>query len=244
MICIGPCIDCKTKTSSGHEKVSNKLLKSIPISHYGFILRTLNGLLIENTYPQHWKLSKMILQPKENLEMMLPCRSWPMDERQCRSFTGTIWFSWAPLNDNEIHVISATHRHWLSATNRFSRHLCGFHQGLRSTLAWRLALQIAPNELSTWTRKLHHSILEEPQVLHRNESNHLEHLRHRKGRAPKILPWADPISSLSLWNGSTIYFSHLFSSVRRWSCTDHPCLSMVASNSICIANATNRSENI
>jgi hypothetical protein len=43
----------KTKTSSGHEKVSNKLLKSISISHYGFILQTFNALLIEKTYPQH-----------------------------------------------------------------------------------------------------------------------------------------------------------------------------------------------
>ena len=55
----------KTKTSSGHEKVSNKLLKSIPISHYGFILQTFNALLVENTYPHHRKLSKMILPPKE-----------------------------------------------------------------------------------------------------------------------------------------------------------------------------------
>ena len=55
----------KTKTSSGHEKVSNKLLKAIPISHYGFLLQTFNALLIKNTYPQHWKLSKMILLPKE-----------------------------------------------------------------------------------------------------------------------------------------------------------------------------------
>ena len=55
----------KTKTSNGHEKVSNKLLKSIPVSHYGFILQTFNALLIEKTYPQHWKLSKMILLPKE-----------------------------------------------------------------------------------------------------------------------------------------------------------------------------------
>ena len=55
----------KTKTSSGHGKVSNKLLKSIPASHYGFSLQTFNELLIENTYPEHWKLSKMILLPKE-----------------------------------------------------------------------------------------------------------------------------------------------------------------------------------
>jgi hypothetical protein len=43
-------------------------LKSIPISHYGSILQTLNAPLIENTYPQHWKLSKMTLLPKEKTE--------------------------------------------------------------------------------------------------------------------------------------------------------------------------------
>ena len=40
----------KTKTSSGHEKVSNKLLKSIPICHYGFLLQIFNDLLVKNTY--------------------------------------------------------------------------------------------------------------------------------------------------------------------------------------------------
>ena len=55
----------KIKTSSGHDKVSNKLLKSIPISHHGFLLQIFNRLLIENKYPQHWKLSKMILLPKD-----------------------------------------------------------------------------------------------------------------------------------------------------------------------------------
>ena len=121
----------KTKTSSGHEKVSNKLLKSILVSHYGFILQTFNELLIENTYPEHWKLSKVTLPPKENLRTMLPRLSSPMDERQCYSSTRTIGFSRAPLNDNTIRAVSSAPQRLSSATNRFSRHLCGFHQGVR-----------------------------------------------------------------------------------------------------------------
>ena len=113
----------KTKTSSGHEKVSNKLLKSILVSHYGFILQTFNELLIENTYPEHWKLSKMILLPKENLRTMLPRLSSPMDERQCYSSIGRIGFSQAPLNGNEINVVSSAPQCRSSATNRFSRHI-------------------------------------------------------------------------------------------------------------------------
>ena len=159
-----------------------------------------------------------------------------MDERQCYSSARTIGFSWAKLNHNEIRAVSAT--------NRFSRHLCGFHQGVRSTMTWRSILQTTPNELSTWTRELHHSILEEPQVLHRNESNHLEHLRDRERSASRIMSWANSISSLSLWIGSTYSVSHTCSSVRRWPCIDRQCLSMVASIRIRIANAKDRSESI
>ena len=75
----------KTKTSSGHEKVSNKLLKSIPISHYGFILQTFNALLIENTYPQHWKLSKMILLPKEKTAILSVNQTRPISLLPCLS---------------------------------------------------------------------------------------------------------------------------------------------------------------
>ena len=60
----------KTKTSSGHEKVSNKLLKSIPMSHYCFLLQIFNKLLVRNEYPQRWKLSKMILLPKEKSTLL------------------------------------------------------------------------------------------------------------------------------------------------------------------------------
>ena len=89
----------KTKTSTGHENVSNKLLKTIPISHYGFLLQTYNVLLIENTSPQHWKLSKMILLPKENSSIisvnpaLLLSLSPSMDERQRYSCTRTIGLS-------------------------------------------------------------------------------------------------------------------------------------------------------
>ena len=55
----------KTQTSSGPEKVSNKLIKAIPVSHYCFLLQTFNTFLVTNTYPPHWKLSKMILLPKD-----------------------------------------------------------------------------------------------------------------------------------------------------------------------------------
>lgn len=60
----------KAKSSSGHEEVSNKLIKSIPLSHYSFILQTFNRLLLNNTYPNHWKLSKMILLPKEKTKLL------------------------------------------------------------------------------------------------------------------------------------------------------------------------------
>ena len=79
-----------------------------------------------------------------------------------------------------------------------------------------------PNELSTSTSDLHYRIPEELKVLHQNESNHLKHLRDRERSASGFLPWTDPISSLSLWNGSTDSFSPPFASVRRWPRTDHP----------------------
>jgi hypothetical protein len=75
----------KTKTSSGHEKVSNKLLKSIPVSHYCFILQIFNQLLIDNTYPQHWKLSKMILLPKDKSTIIPIERTRPISLLPCLS---------------------------------------------------------------------------------------------------------------------------------------------------------------
>ncbi|CAF2924307.1 unnamed protein product [Rotaria sp. Silwood2] len=89
LFCIGDLIQSirrlKTKTSSGHEKVSNKLLKSIPISHYGFILQIFNQLLIHNEYPQHWKLSKMILLPKDKSTILNINRTRPISLLPCLS---------------------------------------------------------------------------------------------------------------------------------------------------------------
>jgi len=73
----------KTKTSSGHEKVSNKLLKSIPMSHYCFLLQIFNQLLVRNEYPQHWKLSKMILLPKEKSNLLSLNKTRPISLLPC-----------------------------------------------------------------------------------------------------------------------------------------------------------------
>jgi hypothetical protein len=75
----------KTKTSSGHEKVSNKLLKTIPDSHYCFILQIFNRLLFGNTYPQHWKLTKMILLPKEKSTIIPIDKTRPISLLPCLS---------------------------------------------------------------------------------------------------------------------------------------------------------------
>ena len=73
----------KTKTSSGHEKVSNKLLRSIPVSHYAFIHQTFNALLIESTYSQHGKLSKMVLLPKEETSILSVNQTRPISLLPC-----------------------------------------------------------------------------------------------------------------------------------------------------------------
>ena len=75
----------KTKTSSGHEKVSNKLLKSIPISHYCFLLDSFNRFLLANTFPQHWKLSKMILLPKQKSTILPVDQTRPISLLPCLS---------------------------------------------------------------------------------------------------------------------------------------------------------------
>ena len=65
-------------SSGGHEKVVNKLIRSIPISHYTFILPIVNLLLLRNSYPDHWKWSKMILLPKRNTTFVSADRKWPL----------------------------------------------------------------------------------------------------------------------------------------------------------------------
>ena len=74
----------------------------------------------------------------------------------------------------------------------------------------------------------------------------IEYLKNRKCyiETQKHMCRTDSIPSLSLWNSSTDSFSHPLSSVRRWPCTDHACLSMVASNWIRTLNGTNRPASI
>ena len=68
----------KAKSSSKHEKMSNKLSKMIPILHYGFILQTLNRSRLKNAYQDHRKLyRKTILLPKEKLHSSLSIGSHP-----------------------------------------------------------------------------------------------------------------------------------------------------------------------
>ena len=73
----------KTKTSSGHEKVSNTLLKSIPTTHYCFLLQIFNQLLVRNEYPSHWKMSKMILLPKEKSNLLSLNKTRPISLLPC-----------------------------------------------------------------------------------------------------------------------------------------------------------------
>ena len=73
----------KTKTSSGPEKVSNKLIKAIPVSHYCFLLQTFNAFLVTNTYPPHWKLSKMILLPKDKSAILFVNQTRPISLLSC-----------------------------------------------------------------------------------------------------------------------------------------------------------------
>ena len=73
----------KTKTSSGPEKVSNKLIKTIPSSHYCFLLQTFNAFLVANTYPPHWKLSKMILLPKDKSAILSVNQTRPISLLSC-----------------------------------------------------------------------------------------------------------------------------------------------------------------
>ena len=50
--------------------MSTKLIQSIPISHYSFILQTFNRILSNNCYSDHWKLSKLILLPKTKTTLL------------------------------------------------------------------------------------------------------------------------------------------------------------------------------
>ncbi|CAF1016354.1 unnamed protein product [Didymodactylos carnosus] len=60
----------KSKTSAGHEKVSDKLIKLLARSHCSFILITLNSLLVKNESFNHWKKGEMILLPKDKTTLI------------------------------------------------------------------------------------------------------------------------------------------------------------------------------
>ena len=124
----------KTKTSTGHEKVSNKLLKSIPASHYCFLLETFNQLLTHNTFPQHWKLSKMILLPKKNSTILAVDQTRPISLLPCLSKVFECCFltyllQW--MNDNAIlpEEQSGFRQHH-STTTRFIQFLQNLTTGL------------------------------------------------------------------------------------------------------------------
>ena len=63
--------------------MSNKLIKSIPISRDSFILQTFNRLLSNNCYPDHWKLSKSILLPKTKTALLSIDQTRPISLLPC-----------------------------------------------------------------------------------------------------------------------------------------------------------------
>ena len=125
----------KAKSSSGHEKVSNKLIKSIPISHYSFILQTFNRLLLSNSYPDHRKLSKMILLPKEKTNFLSVDQTRPISLLPCFSKVFERCFLIHLRQWIADHAILPTEqsgfRQGHSTTNRFAHFLQHLTSGLQ-----------------------------------------------------------------------------------------------------------------
>ena len=129
----------KAKSSSGHEKMSNKLIKSIPISHYSFILQTFNRFLLANSYPDHWKLSKMILLPKEKNTFpsidqtrpisLLPCLGKVFE--RCFLIHLRQWITDHAILPSEQSGFRQGH----STTNRFAHFLQHLTSGLQQQTA-------------------------------------------------------------------------------------------------------------
>ena len=115
----------ETKTSSCYEKI-------------------FNDLLIRSTYPEHWKLSKMILIPKgksstiscalpwQILRAMFSRLSYPVDEDNWCPSTRTIRLSGETLNSNTICAISPAHK-LQSSTSISSRLLINSDMSVFST---------------------------------------------------------------------------------------------------------------
>lgn len=137
--CIGR---LKMKSSSGHEKVYNKLLKSIHVSHYCFLLRVFNGLLVNNDYPEHWKLSKMILLPKEKSTIFSVNQTRPISLSPClgkvceRCFLAhlRVWMR----NKAGRSLEQSCFREGYSTTTRFVRFLQHISTGLLQPSATRV----------------------------------------------------------------------------------------------------------
>ena len=129
----------KAKSSSGHEKVSNKLIKSIPISHYSFVLQTFNCLLSKKSYPEHWKLSKMILLPKEKTTLLSVDQTRPISLLPCLGKVFERCFliylrQW--LTDHSILPSEQSgFRQGHSTTNRFAHFLQHLTSGLQQQTA-------------------------------------------------------------------------------------------------------------
>ena len=230
--------------------LSFRRLKSIPISHYGFLLQTFTALLIENTYPQHWKLSKMVFLPKKKTVILSVNRTRPISLLPCLGKVYERCFlvylrQW--MKDNATippEQLGFGEHH--SRTTRFVQFLQHISTGL---LQQTTSLVIYVDFTKAFDQLWHDGLL---YKLHRMNCPQervifiIEYLKNRKRyiETQKHMCRTDPISSLSLWNSSTNSFSHLFPSICGWPCTDHPCLSMVASIGIRIANGTNRPASI
>ena len=178
------------------------------------------ALLMENTYPQHWKLSKMILLPKEPSAIisvnqtrpisLLPClgkvyercflvylRRWMKDNCYSSSRNNRVFASTTQRQTRFVQFLQHISTGLLQQTASLVIYV-DFTKAFDQLWAWWFTLQTAPNELSTRTSDLHYRVPEEPQVLHRNEPSHVGHLRGRERSASRILPYTDSISSLPL----------------------------------------------
>ena len=223
----------KTKTSSGHEKVSNKLLKSIPLSHCGFLLRTFNDLLIRNAYPEHWKLSKLILLPKDKSSNIALDQTRPISLLPClgkvyeRCFLICL-IQWVKMNCILLREQSGFREKHSTATRfvPFLQHISSgllqqtatlviyvdfikaFDQLWHDGLLYKLHQMNCPYELVIFIVEY----LKNRKKLHRNESTGFEHFRHRERNPSGILSWADSLSTFSLWTASSWWCRSKFAS--------------------------------
>ena len=175
----------KTKTSSGHEKVPNKLLKSIPLSHYGFLLQIFNDLLVENTYPEHWKLSKMILLPKEKSSIISLHQTRSISLLPCLGKVYERYFlvyiiHWMTMNDILPPEQSGFREKHSTTTTRFVQFLQHISSGLLQQTA---TLVIYIDFIKAFDQLWHDGLI---YKLHKMNCPHelvifiIEYLRNRK----------------------------------------------------------------